>query len=130
MKPKTARRERSIQYSLPGLSAVEAAVKEVAEAGVEARGAVFTKQEVVDFILDLIGYTADQPLHKRKLLEPSFGHGDFLLVAVRRLLQAYRKNNRSKSVSAVDLVDCIRGVELHSQSFFATRDQVAKLLEK
>ncbi len=31
--------------------------------GAEGRGAIFTRAEVVDFILDLIGYTKDKPLH-------------------------------------------------------------------
>ena len=47
--------------------------------GLEARVAIFTRSEVVDFILDLAGYTEDQPLHEKRLLEPSFGGGDFLL---------------------------------------------------
>jgi len=46
--------------------------------GIEARGAIFTRPEVVDFILDLAGYTEDQPLHKKRILEPSSGGGDFL----------------------------------------------------
>ena len=45
----------------------------------KTRGAIYTRSEVVDFILDLAGYTTDQPLHIRRLLEPSFGGGDFLL---------------------------------------------------
>ena len=46
------------------------------------RGAVFTRRETVDFILDLSGYTTDKPLHSFRLLEPSFGRGDFLLPVV------------------------------------------------
>ncbi|MCE1750369.1 hypothetical protein LWT55_22985, partial [Enterobacter hormaechei] len=58
------------------------------EGGLEARGAIFTRFEVVDFILDLVGYTEDQPLHEKRLLEPSFGGGDFLLPIIERLLSA------------------------------------------
>ena len=53
------------------------------------RGAVFTRPEVVAFILDLAGYTVDRPLHRQRLLEPSFGGGDFLLPVVKRLLAAW-----------------------------------------
>ena len=49
----------------------------MAGAGTEARGAVFTRREVVDFILDLVGYTADKPLHRAALLKPSNGAGGF-----------------------------------------------------
>ena len=41
---------------------VTAAVEELANAGgVEERGAIFTRREVVDFILDLTGYSSDRP---------------------------------------------------------------------
>jgi hypothetical protein len=49
-------------------------------AEVNARGAVFTRREVVDFILDLTGYKEDQPLHEKRLLAPSLslgGHFNF-----------------------------------------------------
>jgi hypothetical protein len=36
---------------------ITAALEEMATAGVEARGAVFTRQSVVEFVLDLVGYT-------------------------------------------------------------------------
>jgi hypothetical protein len=55
-----------MEFQLPLLERpeVEAAVAGMAEAGAESRGAVFTRREVVDFILDLTGYTADGPLHR------------------------------------------------------------------
>jgi hypothetical protein len=114
--------------SFPGFSLIEAAVTELSESGIEERGAVFTRREVIDFILDLIGYTVDKPLHKQRLLEPSFGNGDFLLVAVKRLLEAYRTQINGKLFAASALKDCIRGVELHHLSFDKTREQLAELL--
>ena len=57
----------------------------------DERGAIFTRPEVVDFMLDLIGYTPDRPLWQFRLLEPSFGGGEFLLRAVERLLEASHK---------------------------------------
>lgn len=71
----------------PVMAAAEALAT---EGGLEARGAIFTRSEVVDFILDLAGYTEDQPLHEKRLLEPSFGGGDFLLPIIQRLLSAWR----------------------------------------
>ena len=41
-------------------------------AGGETRGAVYTKQEVVDFILDLSGYRYDAPLWQFRFMEPSY----------------------------------------------------------
>ena len=77
------------QSSFVDLCPVTAAVEELANSGgVEERGAVFTRREVVNFILDLVGYTCDRQLHELTLLEPSFGDGDFLLAAIDRLLLA------------------------------------------
>ena len=113
---------------LPGFSPVEKAVATLSQSGVEARGAVFTKSEVVDFILDLVGYTSDRPLHEHVLLEPSFGDGEFLQAAVGRLLSAWTKN--SPMVPAEALAPCIRAVELHGPSFQRTHGQLATSLRE
>ena len=95
----------------------------------ETRGAIYTRAEVVDFILDLAGYTTDQPLHKRRLLEPSFGGGDFLLPIVSRLLAAWRSTG-GHGAALVELGDGLRAVELHRGTFHSTRLAVIALLEK
>ena len=112
------------QPSLPGLSALDDALGHLSDAGAEARGAVFTRREVVEFILDLVGYVVGRPLYRLSLLEPSFGDGDFLLVAVERLLRA--RHLQDDPVPATALRPCIRAVELHRASFESTR---AKLIE-
>ena len=110
------------QQFLSGLSPVADALERLSESGTEARGAIFTRREVVDFILDLVGYVPRRPLHRLSLLEPSFGQGDFLLVAVERLLNA---SSNAGTVPPASLASCIRAVELHGASFEATR---AKLI--
>lgn len=112
--------------SLPGFCPVERAVEKLSQSGIETRGAVFTKREVVDFILDLVAYTPDRPLHKHVLLEPSFGDGEFLQAAVERLLTAWTKH--SPTVPAEDLAPCLRAVELHGPSFDRTRRELAAKL--
>lgn len=114
------------QPSFPGFCALTEAVNQVANASIEARGAIFTRREVVEFILDLVGYTANRPLHKMRLLEPSFGGGDFLLSAIERLLKAWIEAGRPEPVET--LSDCIRAVELHRITFATTRAAVAKTL--
>ena len=52
----------------------------------ESRGAIYTRIEVVEFILDLAGYTNDKQLFNKRILEPSFGGGDFLFPLIDRLL--------------------------------------------
>lgn len=116
------------QASLPGLCPITEAVEALGRAGSnEVRGAVYTRREVVNFILDLVGYTEARPLHALTLLEPSFGGGDFLLAAIERLLQSHRR-----ALEAGEVVDglepCIRAVELHGTTFGETRQKVLGLL--
>lgn len=108
------------QTSFLDLCPVTAAVEALAGAsGIDERGAIFTRREVVDFILDLAGYTSDLPLHKLTLLEPSFGDGDFLFPAIDRLLEAWQAGGETER--PVDsLGGCIRAVELHRGTFNRT----------
>lgn len=112
--------------NLFGDCAVTAAVTALATAGVEQRGAIFTRREVVDFILDLTGYTAEQPLLKMRLLEPSFGEGDFLIPAIERLLAVWEKAGRPDPFAAMSEAIC--AVELHRATYEATRRKVVACL--
>lgn len=97
--------------------------------GSRTRGVVFTRPEVANFILDLVGYTADKPIYKKRLLEPSFGGGDFLLCVISRLLAAWRIGKDTGS-ALDDLRNAIRAIELHRETFQLTRDAVINLLEQ
>ena len=112
--------QRSVTAAMEALAAQD---------GVETRGAIFTRSEVVDFILDLAGYTEDQPLHKKRILEPSFGGGDFLLPIVGRLLTAWRAA-KSSGYALDDLGDAIRAVELHRETFRSTHAAMIALLKR
>lgn len=100
------------------------ALDRLKSAPADERGAIFTRPEVVDFMLDLIGYTSERPLWQFRLLEPSFGGGEFLLKAVERLLKA---SQRAK-IPASELSTAIRAVELHQATFAKTREELAGLL--
>ena len=93
------------QPFLPGISIAEAEATTMAESGIKERGAVTTRREVVDFILDLAEYTTDKMLYKQRLLEPSFGDGEFLLAAVEHLrcelVTAVKNRDISKRNEAV-----------------------------
>lgn len=81
----------------------------------KARGAVFTRQPVVDFMLDLIGYTTDKPLWQQRLLEPSFGGGRFVFSAVDRLVAAWKASDAAGDATV--LRNAIRAVELDADTF-------------
>ncbi len=109
-------------FRAPGVTAALDALAGMDEV---QRGAVFTRREVVDAILDLVGYVVDKPLHRLRLLEPSFGEGDFLLAAIDRLLDAYARSGGIAENASEFLSSAIRGVELHRGSF----DRAASRIE-
>lgn len=118
------------QGALPFAKVVESvpAAQSAPEDAEMERGAIFTRRETVEFVLDLVGYTADRPLPRFRLLEPSCGRGDFLLPAVERLLRAHTSQGGTASTVADDLVDAIRAVEVHPESVRSTCAKVGALL--
>ena len=117
------------QPSLPELCPVADAVSALSVSNVEERGAVYTRREVVDFILDLSGYTSDLPLYKLRLLEPSFGEGDFLLPIIERLLASCKQFSNNEDIY-LTLSNSLRAIELHADSYASTSKLVLGLLEK
>ena len=114
------------QLSLEGFCPVSDAVDKLAhDSGTDERGAIYTRHEVVEFMLDLAGYMPSRPLHRMRLLEPSFGGGEFLLAAIRRLMTAAKASD-----APADLIDCIRAVELHRSTFNATKAKADTLLSE
>ena len=113
--------------NMPFSPQIATAVKTLSEStGTESRGAIFTRSEIADFILDLAGYTEDQPLYQKRLLEPSFGAGNFLLPIVSRLISAWR-NAKGK---LNDLSDAIYAVEIHRETYCKTYRAVVSLLQQ
>lgn len=100
---------------------------QLARAGVEARGAVFTRTEVVDFMLELVGYTPDKNLAQERLLEPSFGEGGFLLKIVERLLASLKRGGEM-GFAYDALRNSVRAVELHQETYVSTKERVRELL--
>ncbi len=90
------------------------------------RGAVSTKPAVIDFMLDLLGYTHETPLWKRRLMEPSFGSGGFIIAAAQRLLSSWEHGESAGDDSVLD--ETIRAVELDRNTFNATRQRLQTML--
>lgn len=103
------------------------AVDNLSNEGETERGAVFTRPEVVAAVLDLAGYEPANPLHQRRLLEPSVGEGDFLLPAVERLLLAWSRSGGTPA-AVRELEPAIRGVEIHQESFGRARAALIEAL--
>lgn len=116
------------QAALPGFCQITDALQGLAHVScVNERGAIFTRREVVDFILDLVGYGVSEPLWQRSLMEPSFGAGDFLIPAVERLLEA-RRRALAEGKKVADIAGCICAIELHRETFDRVREKLLSIL--
>jgi hypothetical protein len=76
--------------------------------GTGSHGEVFTRPWVVELILDLAGYIADNDLAALRAVEPACGSGAFLVPMARRLSESCRQHGRSikeatEAIHAVDL---------------------------
>jgi len=90
---------------------------------VAVHGQVFTRAHIVEFILDLAGYTADKPLRNTMLLEPGSGSGAFMVAAAKRLLAT-----RPADVSLKSLAPCLLGVEKSAELVERTRSSLVEVL--
>lgn len=121
-------RSLSIQPQFNEFCPVANAVERLAGAsGLEERGAIYTKREVVDFILDLVGYEVEKPLTQYRILEPSFGDGNFIYPIVDRLLAAAQREPSGLTVKR--LKPALRAVELHRATYLKHRASLAKKLQ-
>lgn len=107
--------------------ALQAAVAELAVASELERGAVYTVPAVVDFMLDLVGYRADRDITHLRLLEPSFGGGDFLLRAIARLLDSRRTHGHPPDLDDT-LIHAIRAIEINHQAFDEVSSRLGSML--
>lgn len=97
------------------------AVAYFSEASAETRGAIHTRPEVAEFILDLMGWCSGNGLSRCRLLEPSAGEGDFLLPAVRRLLAEAEPDE-------LRIAPCIRAVEVNLGALATCRERLHEIL--
>jgi Eco57I restriction-modification methylase/TaqI-like C-terminal specificity domain len=120
--------ENSVFEQLALWNPHDAHPKETLSSGRE-RGAVYTRQETVDFILNLVGYLPDKPLHQYTLLEPSFGNGDFLVRAVERLVASYLRT-KGLDTAVADLRNAIVGIEIDPGAAAETVGRLTELLSR
>jgi len=90
----------------------------LADATGDARGAVHTRPEVVEFILDLVGWRAGEIQRSFRFLEPSAGHADFLAPAVQRLFESLPE------ASLAELEPMILAVEVNLDAVAICRSRV------
>ena len=117
-----------MQMQLPIFGPLLNEVEKLLHSGIEERGAIYTRSEVVDFILDLSNYTENKDLCQFTILEPSFGEGSFLFVIIKRLLKSF--NERHSIHDAEDkLIPALRAVEVHQHTFHETKVKLIIMLQ-
>lgn len=94
-------------------------------AGIEQKGAVYTKRWVVELLLDLSGYSHEQNLVDALAVEPAAGDGAFLGPMIERLLASCRKLGRPLSECERSLI----AYELDDSSAARARALVQRTLE-
>ena len=72
-------------------------------------GDVPTAPEVVRYMLDLIGYTADKDISNAIILEPSCGEGEFIVEIGRRLMDSARQFGFDAQAA---FVNCVYGYHI------------------
>jgi len=92
----------------------------------ETHGVVLTKPHVVELILDLAGYTTNKDLASQRLLEPSCGHGAFVVAAVMRLLDSCHRHGRD----VAQLGDAIVAFDIDEAHVERTRDALVDILKQ
>jgi len=97
----------------------------------KALGEFYTPREVVEYILDAVGYEGQSIVNKR-LLDPACGSGTFLVEALKRYLRASERKARETGWPAVikKLCNdyCIVGFDIHPFATFMAQMQFMLVL--
>ena len=87
------------------------------------KGQIYTKTEVVDFMISTIGLNTANDFENVRILEPSCGEGKFVIAIVQRLININKKKPTVKS-----LLNKILAIDLVSNSIDITKSKVESLL--
>lgn len=90
----------------------------------ETHGVVLTKPHVVGLILDLAGYFPERDLGRLALLEPSCGHGAFLVQVVDRLMRSAKHFGHSYR----ELGDALTAFDIDTKHVQQSRSAVVEVL--
>ena len=90
--------------------------------------AVYTKPEIVERILDAVGWRDDNDLTRCRLLEPGAGNGEFVVRAARRLVSSCRRHGIRPSIRT--LSDSITAFEFQRHAAIEARSRVVAALRE
>jgi hypothetical protein len=115
-RPATAEGERIRSAGDNGAGAEHGGSTRHQELTSDERGAVFTRPEVVAFMLDLAAYRADRDLAQLRVLEPAAGDGAFAVMLVDRLVHSYLSHGGLPTEAFTKLRSCLVAVEVFDYS--------------
>lgn len=87
------------------------------------KGQIYTRPEVVDFMLTAIGLNTPEDFKHARILEPSCGEGEFVVAIVNRLINLPKRRPTVKQLS-----DKLLAVDLVASSLDVAKNKVATLL--
>jgi hypothetical protein len=76
-------------------------------------GQFYTPEEVIDYILEAVGYTPEKDIEGKKLLDPACGSGGFLVRAVKALVERYQRRNIPAEIILNRVRDSIYGFDIN-----------------
>ena len=96
---------------------------------VEPVGSVYTKREIVDFMLDLAGYRVDAArLAERRVLEPGCGDGAFLAAVTDRLVESEVRTAGQIRWKDHVLDEAVTACDISQAAVDASREAVSRQL--
>lgn len=87
-------------------------------------GEFYTPKEVIDYILDAVGYKPEKEIRGKKILDPACGSGSFLVEATQRLIERYKRigfdlKNPDNARQIIDgCVSSVYGLDIHPFACF------------
>ena len=92
--------------------------------------AIYTKPEIVNFILDVAGYSEDARIFEKRLLEPGCGDCGFLTEIITRLVKSYTRYGGRLENAATELAHCIVAVDIDASVISKCHTSVQITLEQ
>jgi methylase of polypeptide subunit release factors len=76
-------------------------------------GEFYTPDQIIDHILDQVGYTIDSEIEGKDVLDPACGSGSFLVKAINRLIKRYETKGLSSKVILKNAIGHIYGFDIN-----------------
>jgi type I restriction-modification system DNA methylase subunit len=94
----------------------------------KTNGIVYTPEWVVDLILDDIDYKNN--IYDKKIIDPSCGEGNFLIIVVERFLDDCIKNNLSSDKIREALQNNIFGFDIDKNAIYKCKTYLNNIIKK